>query len=56
MLNEIEQFKGAMLAHGLTPPEVIEPGKLHRFSTNGKGAMTRAGASCSPMDARRCLR
>ncbi|MGH8766791.1 MAG: hypothetical protein ACREVT_01235 [Burkholderiales bacterium] len=36
--NEIEQFKAAMRAAGLEPPGVIEPGNLHRFSTNGKAS------------------
>jgi putative DNA primase/helicase len=31
-----EQFRAAIRATGIEPPEVIEPGKLHRFSTNGK--------------------
>ena len=35
-MDGIEEFKGAMRAHGLNPPEIIEPGKLHRFATNGK--------------------
>lgn len=35
-MDAIEQFKGAMRAHDLNPPEVIEPGKLHRFSANGR--------------------
>ena len=35
-MDAIEQFRGAMRAHGLNPPEIIEPGKLHRFGSNGK--------------------
>jgi phage/plasmid primase-like uncharacterized protein len=35
-MDGIEEFKDAMRAHGLNPPEIIEPGKLHRFPTNGK--------------------
>lgn len=35
-MDGIEEFKGAMRAHGLNPPEIIEPGKLQRFPTNGK--------------------
>jgi len=31
-----ESFRAAMRAHGLKPPDTITPGKLHRFSTNGK--------------------
>ena len=34
----IEQFKAAMRAVGLEPPGVIEPGNLHRYSTNGKAS------------------
>jgi putative DNA primase/helicase len=34
--DAIEQFRAAMRAHDLNPPEIIEPGKLHRFPTNGK--------------------
>lgn len=32
----VDKFKLAMLAAGLTPPEVIEPGRLLRFATNGR--------------------
>jgi putative DNA primase/helicase len=35
-MDGIEEFQGAMRANGLNPPEIIEPGKLHRFATNGK--------------------
>jgi putative DNA primase/helicase len=35
-MDGIEEFQGAMRANGLNPPEIIEPGKLHRFPTNGK--------------------
>jgi putative DNA primase/helicase len=35
-MEGIQEFKGAMRAHGLTSPEIIEPGKLYRFPTNGK--------------------
>lgn len=35
-MDAITEFKGAMRVRGLTPPEIIEPGKLHRFATNGK--------------------
>lgn len=34
-MNAIE-FREAMRSAGLIPPESIEPGKLHRFSSNGK--------------------
>lgn len=37
MSDPIEQFRAAMLAAGLTPPdEIVADGKFHRFSTNGK--------------------
>lgn len=36
MINEADQFRSAMEADGLVPPAIIEPGKLHRFSTNGR--------------------
>ena len=36
-MNPIDRFKNAMLAAGLTPStEIIDDGKIHRFSTNGK--------------------
>jgi putative DNA primase/helicase len=41
MSNPIEQFKLAIEAAGLTPPnDVIADGKLHRFSSNGKQGET----------------
>lgn len=37
MTDPIEQFRAAILATGLTPPDEINPdGQLHRFSTNGR--------------------
>lgn len=37
MSDPTEQFRAAILAAGLTPPdEIVADGKLHRFSTNGK--------------------
>lgn len=36
-------FIDAMRSHGLTPPDVIEPGKLHRFPGDGKGPLNTAG-------------
>ena len=33
----------AIAAHGLNPPEHIEPGRFHRFPGAGKGASNRAG-------------
>lgn len=35
-MNATAQFRDAMQSAGLIPPETIEPGKLHRFSSNGK--------------------
>jgi hypothetical protein len=35
-MNAIDLFRAAMRAHGLNPLEIIEPGKLHRFGSNGK--------------------
>lgn len=36
-MSTTDAFKSAMLAAGLTPPnEIIDDGKIHRFSTNGK--------------------
>lgn len=31
MVNAVESFKTAIQAHGLQPPDTIQPGKLHRF-------------------------
>jgi putative DNA primase/helicase len=37
MNNVIDQFRQAIAAAGLTPPdEIIDDGVIHRFSTNGK--------------------
>lgn len=36
MNDAISQFRGAMRAVGLEPPDVIAPGKLHRFPGIGK--------------------
>ena len=38
MREAIEKFRAAIHAAGLEPPDVIDPGKLHRFSTNGKAS------------------
>jgi putative DNA primase/helicase len=36
MSDPIQEFKAAMLAAGLVPPDdVIADGKLHRFSSDG---------------------
>lgn len=37
MSGIINQFRDAIAAVGLTPPnEIIDDGKIHRFSSNGK--------------------
>lgn len=36
MNDATPQFRDAMRAAGLEPPDVIEPGKLHRFATSDK--------------------
>jgi putative DNA primase/helicase len=36
MIDAISQFKDAMRATGLEPPEVVEAGKFHRFPGIGK--------------------
>ena len=43
MYDAIPQFRDAIRATGLEPPNVIEPGKFHRFPGIGKGARNRAG-------------
>ena len=43
MDKPIEQFRDAIQAVGLTPPDVIEPGKFHRFPGDGKANGNRAG-------------
>jgi len=35
-MNAAHQFREAILSSGLMPPDAIEPGKLHRFQSNGK--------------------
>ena len=35
LADAIAEFRIAIQAAGLEPPEIIEPGKFHRFSTNG---------------------
>jgi putative DNA primase/helicase len=37
-VSAVAEFQNAMRSAGLTPPDVIEPGKLHRFSTNGRNS------------------
>lgn len=43
MNDAISQFRDAMRAAGLEPPDVIEPGKLHRFPGVGKRNGNTAG-------------
>ena len=43
MNDAISQFREAMQAAGLEPPQVIEPGKLHRFPGIGKRNGNTAG-------------
>ena len=43
MTSNIEQFRAAIIGAGLTPPDVIEPDKLHRFPGIGKRNGNTAG-------------
>ncbi len=43
MNDSLYQFCEAIRAAGLEPPDVIEPGKIHRFPGYGKGSSNRAG-------------
>lgn len=43
MTDAISQFRDAIRAAGLEPPEVIEPGKMHRFAGEGKRNSNTAG-------------
>ena len=36
-------FAADMAAHGLTPPQILADGRIHRFSTNGKKGDTAGG-------------
>ena len=38
MNDNIDQFRSALEAYGLVPPAMIEPGRMHRFPTNGRRA------------------
>ncbi len=42
MIDTTDQFKTAMRQDGLTPPDVIEPGKWHKFPGYQKSAKNRA--------------
>jgi putative DNA primase/helicase len=41
--DNLRGFVDAMMAHGLTPPGTIEPGKMHRFPGEGKAHGNMAG-------------
>ena len=43
MGNHIEQFREAIRTSGLTPPDVIDPGKFHRLPGIGKGKGNTSG-------------
>jgi len=43
MIDAIPQFRDAIRAAGLEPPDVIEPGKIHRFPGVGKQPGNTAG-------------
>ncbi len=43
MINALSNFRDAIRAAGLEPPDSIELGKLHRFPGNGKRPSNRAG-------------
>ncbi|TQE99621.1 MAG: topoisomerase [Spiribacter salinus] len=43
MNDAISRFRDAIRSTGLEPPDVIEPGRLHRFPGAGKGPSNRAG-------------
>ena len=43
MYDALSNFRDAIRATGLEPPDGIEPGKLHRFPGNGKRPSNRAG-------------
>ena len=43
MYDALSNFRDAIRAAGLEPPDVIEPGKIHRFPGYGKGSSNRAG-------------
>ena len=43
MSNPERDFRSAIAAAGLTPPDTIEPGRIHRFPGAGKGRGNTAG-------------
>ena len=42
-IDSVEAFRSAIQAAGLEPPEIVEPGKLHRFPGMGKRNGNTAG-------------
>jgi len=42
-MHHIHEFRAVMVAAGLSPPDVIEPGTIYRFPGNGKGKGNEAG-------------
>lgn len=40
MNRNVNEFRLAMMAQGLFPPEFVEPGKMHRFQSNGRQSDT----------------
>ena len=42
-VDSAEQFRSAICAAGLEPPELLEPGKLHRFPRYGQANGNTAG-------------
>lgn len=43
MCDALSNFRNAIRAAGLEPPDVIDPGAMHRFPGNGKRPSNRAG-------------
>ena len=50
-----EEFRDAIRVFGLQPPDVIEPGRMHRFATNGRRGDDADGSSCSKTNAEEFL-
>ncbi|QBQ53370.1 phage/plasmid primase, P4 family [Nitrosococcus wardiae] len=42
-MNTVTEFLDAIRAHGLKPPDDIEPGRIYRFPGAGKGRSNKAG-------------
>jgi putative DNA primase/helicase len=51
-VSAADQFRDAVLAHGLNPPDVIEPGRFHKFPGIDKGPRNK-GAWCKLFDDQR---